>query len=81
MQLFRFLFFIISLTAALLAVVNLRTINSQQYYQCRRNIVKIEKLRNDLTDHRIEIERMINPKAVKQAAKSSATDDNSSKSQ
>ncbi|ARN57335.1 hypothetical protein [Sedimentisphaera salicampi] len=81
MRLFRFLFFIITLTASMLAVVNLRTINSQQYYLCRRNVVKIEKLRNDLTDQRIEIERMINPKAVKQAAKPSGTEDSSSTSQ
>lgn len=68
MKLFRYLVLLASVAGSLLAVVYLRTLNCQQYYQCRRNVVVIEKLKTGVEEKRIELERLTNPSSLKQAA-------------
>ena len=67
MKLFRYLFFLISISTAMLCMVYLRTLNGQEYYKCRKNVVVIEKLSNELVDKRVALERLTNPQAVKNA--------------
>jgi len=70
MKLFRYLVLLASIAGSLLAVVYIRTLNCQQYYQCRRNVVVIEKLKTGVEEKRIELERLTNPSSLKQAAES-----------